>query len=180
MRTPGLQLNKNATIYLGRFLLLPFLLVVVYRYQHQPLLCYFTDRNFKHNVFQTAGGGDPVLYQHLFWFFGHPEVYYLNSTCFWYIFRILFLVYSQKPVFGHEGMCFCYGDNRSFRLPCLGAPHCLLLVWTLIRVHSFTAATIYYRSAYRHKSLQLLATMWGGSFDFTHTNVICNGFYSAI
>src|SRR5688572_31838892 len=104
MRAPGMDLLKMP-IFVWTWLITAFLLIAVMPVLAGAVTMLLTDKFFATSFFNAAGGGDPVMYQHIFWFFGHPEVYIMILPAFGIVSQIV-PTFSRKPLFGYSSMVY--------------------------------------------------------------------------
>ncbi|GAB3312553.1 cytochrome c oxidase subunit I [Luteimonas notoginsengisoli] len=163
MRAPGMDLLKMP-LFTWSWLITAFLLIAVMPVLAGAVTMLLTDKFFGTSFFNAAGGGDPVMYQHIFWFFGHPEVYIMILPAFGIVSEII-PTFSRKPLFGYQAMVYALA-SIAFLSFIVWAHHMFAVGMPLGGEIYFMFATMLISVPTGVKIFNWVSTMWKGSLSF--------------
>ncbi len=173
MRAPGMTLMKMP-LFVWTWLITAYLLIAVIPVLAGAVTMLLTDRYFGTSFFSAAGGGDPVMYQHIFWFFGHPEVYILILPAFGIMSSII-PTFARKPLFGYASMVYATA-SIAFLSFIVWAHHMFTVGMPLAGEMFFMFATMMISVPTGVKVFNWMATMWRGSMTFETPMLFAIGF----
>ncbi len=163
MRAPGMTLMKMP-LFVWTWLITAFLLLAAIPVLAGAVTMLLTDRHFGTSFFDAAGGGDPVMFQHVFWFFGHPEVYILVLPAFG-VFSQIIPTFARKPLFGYSSMVFATA-TIAFLSFIVWAHHMYTVGMPMAGELFFMYSTMLIAVPTGVKVFNWIATMWRGSMTF--------------
>jgi cytochrome c oxidase subunit 1 len=173
LRAPGMTMMKMP-LFVWTWLITAFLLIAVMPVLAGAVTMLLTDRHFGTHFFNAAGGGDPVMYQHIFWFFGHPEVYIMILPAFGIVSQVI-PAFARKPLFGYASMVYATASIAILSF-IVWAHHMFTVGMPAAGVLYFMYATMLIAVPTGVKVFNWLATMWQGANSFETPMLFSLGF----
>src|SRR5450755_4447694 len=173
MRAPGMTLMKMP-LFVWTWLITAYLLIAVMPVLAGAVTMLLTDRHFGTSFFNAAGGGDPVMFQHIFWFFGHPEVYIMILPAFGIVSTII-PAFSRKPLFGYASMVYATSSIAILSF-LVWAHHMFTVGMPAAGQIFFMYMTMLIAVPTGVKVFNWVATMWKGSMTFETPMLFAIGF----
>lgn len=173
MRAPGMTMMKMP-MFCWTWLITAFLLIAVMPVLAGAITMVLFDRHFGTSFFNAAGGGDPVMYQHIFWFFGHPEVYIMILPAFGIVSQVI-PAFSRKPLFGYSSMVYATSSIAILSFM-VWAHHMFATGMPVTGQLFFMYATMLIAVPTGVKVFNWVATMWRGALSFETPMMFAIGF----